>query len=140
MSPDRVSGIFCDGASDHWRPLSGTPEEMARQLAATPGLVHTGRIDSAARFGHPTAHLAFTVPRLCPKYGDVLLWGLDGAEHGSLPGVVNAIRPGQRYDAWLVDVDGSRVVVWTEAGPGVPRTWRAQAERIVESLLLERVR
>jgi hypothetical protein len=78
-----------------------------------------------------------TVPRLCPKYNDVLLWGLDGSEDGGQPGLATVFHPGQVLDVWVLDVDGTRVVVWSELSPGLPATYGVQARGMLDSLRVE---
>jgi hypothetical protein len=137
MVADRVSGHFCDEPAGSWTTLADAPVTAARQIARAPGvtLVEPARADS--RFGQSGAHVRITVPRLCPKYNDVLLWGLVGSEDGGGPGLATVFYPGQTLDVWVLDVGGTRVVVWSELSPGLPATYGAQARRMLDSMRLE---
>jgi hypothetical protein len=134
MVADRVSKTFCDEAEGQWTTLAETPVRAARQISRAPGVRQVEPARPETRFGQPGAHVRITVPRLCPKYQDVLLWGLDGAEYGGEPGLATVFYPGQVLDVWVLDVDGTRVVVWSELSPGLPATYGAQARGMLDSL------
>ena len=134
-TPDRVPATGCELQVPEWTPLEKTPIAAARQIAGIPSVVVEQQARSTRVFGHPAAHLRMSVPRLCPEYGDVIVWG-----QASVIGSGTVDYPGQVMDVWVVDVDGLLVVVHTEVSPGLPEPIVEETRALFESLTLERVR
>ena len=134
-TPDRVPATGCELEDPEWTPLEKTPLAAARQIARIPDVVVEQQARSTRVLGHTAAHVRMSVPRLCPEYGDVIVWGQDSAI-GS--GTVD--YPGQVLDVWVVDVDGLLVLVHTEVSPGLPESVVEETRALFESLTLDRVR
>ena len=113
-------------------------EDTARGRAADRGIPGrrggaTGTVDAV--LGHTAAHVRMSVPRLCPEYGDVIVWG-----QASAIGFGTVDYPGQVLDVWVVDVDGLLVLVHTEVSPGLPEPVVEETLALFESMTLDRVR
>jgi hypothetical protein len=115
--------------------LAGTPIAAAGQIARVPDVVVEQRPQSTRVLGHTAAHVRISVPRVCPEYGDVIVWG-----QPSQIGTGTVGYPGQVLDVWVVDVDGLLVVVHTELSPGLPESVVEETRALFESLTLDRVR
>ena len=137
-TPDRVPVHGLRTEIPTWTPLARTPIAAARQIARCPGVVLEQQARSTRVLGHPAAHVRMSVPRLCPGYDDIIVWGQ--ASRPSASGTVD--YPGQVLDVWVVDVDGLLVVVHTR---GQPRDCRQRSSRrpgrpVRVDLTLDRVR
>jgi hypothetical protein len=137
MVADRVPVDTCDEATVTWTPLSDDPVVAAQQIGAGRGVEVLETPRAETRFGHHGAHLRIRVTRLCATYQDRLLWALGDAGWSAGFGVAKARVAGQAMDVWVLDVEGTRVVVWSETSPGVPATWAAQASAMLDSLRVE---
>jgi hypothetical protein len=115
--------------------MAQTPIGAARQIAQVPGVVMEQQARLTRVLGHPAAHVRVSVPRLCPGFDAILVWGQAAAIDS---GTVDF--PGQVLDVWVVDVDGILVVVHTEASPGLPASVVDETRALFESLTLARVR
>ena len=140
MVADRVSAISCSGTSAAWTLLSDAPVRAAQQIAAAPGVRLVEPVRADTRFGHAGAHVRIEVPRLCPGYEDVLLWGLTELVEEESPGLATVFYPGQQLDVWVVEVNGTTVVVWSELSPDLPEAYGAQAQELVDSIRLDPAR
>ena len=136
MVADRVSAAPCGASTAAWTLLADAPGQAAQQLAAAPGVRLMEPVRADTRFGHDGAHVRLEVPRLCPGHDDVLLWGLSSRVDEESPGLATVFYPGQELDVWVLDVGGTRVVVWSELSPDLPRTYAAQARELVDSIRL----
>jgi hypothetical protein len=134
-TPDRVPATGCQFEVPEWTPLAGTPIAAAGQIARVPDVVVEQRPQSTRVLGHTAAHVRISVPRVCPEYGDVIVWG-----QPSQIGTGTVEYPGQVLDVWVVDVDGLLVVVHTEVSPGLPEPIVGETRALFESLTLDRVR
>jgi hypothetical protein len=133
-TPDRVPATGCELEVPEWTPLEMTPIAAARQIARIPSVVVEQRARATRVLGHTAAHVRMSVPRLCPEYGDVIVWG-----QASAIGSGTVDYPGQVMDVWVVDVDGILVVVHTEVSPGLPESVVDETRALFGSLTLDRV-
>ena len=117
-------------------PLSQQPEVAARQVAGIRGV----RVETAPTptqlSGYPAVHVVLSVPRLCPHVNDIVLWGLSNQLAGGHNGVASVTHAGQRMDVWLVDVDGTMLIVFSELSPGLPSRFRAETQALLDSIVL----
>jgi len=90
--------------------------------------------------GYPAAHVRFSVPTACPKGRVALLWSMFPASTVGLPGIGLALRDGQKFDLWVLDVEGSMVVVAAAHSPELPKSLVAEANAVVDSLRIDVLR
>ena len=138
---DRVPVDQCRAGTPQWEDAAVTPLGFSQQIAAIPLVRVLDEPATTELSGYPAAHVRLEVPRLCPRYGDMFLWSVFPMSSSGEPGVGDVFRPGQIVDLWVVDVDGSMVVVSDEpfAGGfrrGSPRT-RRRSRDSVELVLVD---
>lgn len=139
MTSDRVPVRQCSAASPPRQDLAEDPLTAARQIAVIPGTRLLGRPRATGLSGWPAARLRLEVPRLCPEWNDIILWGVTKAEFGGQLGIATVLYPGQVLEVWVVDVDGARVIVYSELSPGLPQRIREETRVLLESVDLEKV-
>ena len=89
--------------------------------------------------GYPAVRLGLSVPRLCPESRDFVLWSLGSSNNGGDSGVQTVVYAGQQLQVWLVDVEGTMLIVCAELSPGLPKRFRDETDAFVESIVLEPV-
>jgi hypothetical protein len=139
MTADRVPVRQCSESNPPRQDLAADPMTAADQIAGIPGTRLVERPETAALSGWPAAHLRLEVPRLCRQWNDVILWGTTEAVFGGQSGMATVFYPGQVLDVWVVDVDGARVIVYSELSPGLPQRYRDETRVLLESMVLEQV-
>ncbi len=133
---DRVPIDQCRAGTPQWVDAAGTPLGFSRQIAAIPLVRVLDEPATTELSGYPAAHLQLEVSRLCPRYGDMFLWSVFPMSSSGEPGVGDVFRPGQIVDLWVVDVDGSMVVVSESHSPEVPAWVTEDAQAIRDSVEL----
>jgi hypothetical protein len=131
--PDAVAG-GCRMQAGH-QPAAAGQQQLAAQLAAMPGATVVERPTRTEAFGHSAIHAAVKVDAFC-----------DGATEGNAYAVADdrgisyideAPASGSktvRVDFWVVDVDGTNVVVDMFHTESAPEDLVAQADRARESI------
>ena len=133
---DRVPVDQCRAGTTQWQDAAGTPLEFSRQVAAIPLVRVLDEPATAELSGYPAAHMRLEVTRLCPRYGDAFLWSVFPMSSSGVPGVAAVYWPGQVVDQWVVDVDGSLVVVSTNHSPELPDSLVEEAQATADSVEL----
>lgn len=103
-----------------------TVADLVTALVDHPSLDVTDPVDVTLA-GYSGTYLDLTVPddiSECARYRPMADW------HHYAQG------PGQRWHMWILDVDGVRVVVETNDYPGTPPERLAEAQAIIESLVI----
>ena len=114
-----AGGTGCTGS---WsgRPPGTTPLEMARQLTHLPRSEVVQRPMATRAFGHDALHLRLRIDDRCPMDDYYRLAetpsGDRGISYGDQPQVVD-------IDVWVVDVDGTTVLVDRWHYVDTPRVW-----------------
>ncbi|MET1058761.1 MAG: hypothetical protein ABWX84_04160 [Nocardioides sp.] len=139
MTADRVPVRQCSEVNPPRQDLAEDPLAAARQIAEIPGTRAIGSARATELSGWPAAYVRLEVPKLCPKWNDVILWGVTKAMFGGQPGIATVIYPGQVLEVWVVDVDGAWVIVYSELSPGLPEGIRAETRVLLDSVELEKV-
>jgi hypothetical protein len=107
--------------------MGPTADDIVDALAAIP--VDVSAVTETSIAGYPARHLSFTAPP--PR---------DGCEDGSFPlwrwsnGYQHGVGPGHLTQAWVVDVEGTPVLIITEYR-GTDQE-RAELEQMLESIRL----
>ncbi|PVG82014.1 hypothetical protein DDE18_15110 [Nocardioides gansuensis] len=131
--PGAVAG-GCRMQAGH-KPAAAGQQQLAAQLAAMPGSTVVERPTPTEAFGHSAIHGAVKVDAFCDgtTEGNAYLVAEDrGISYfDSPPG--RALRT-VRVDFWVVDVDGTNVVVDMFHTGSAPEDLIAQADRARESI------
>jgi hypothetical protein len=125
-------------------PVGPTVDDLAAALANLPPFEVTSAPADVAIYGYTGKFLELTVPDLpwrvrggngyfagC-KDGVLRSWiepHLSYAFYGYLPGTV------ERF--WILDVEGSRLVIEANWSPGVPPEWITEMQAILDSIQIE---
>ena len=139
MRADRLPRGQCRPQTPPWQGLDQVPETAARQIEGVHGVRLEDQPRPAELSGYPAVHLRLSVPRLCAEFNDIILWSLYPAEFGGENGVAAVFYPGQQLDVWLVDVEGTMLIVYSELSPGLPRAFRDETRALTDSIVLEPV-
>jgi hypothetical protein len=125
-------------------PIGGTVEDLATALAAQP-LQNVSAVTDVTLDGYAGKRVEMTMP------GDVDLFSCDKTSDGQVVfGRWNfpddpyapyagpwAFGNGQRDTAYILDVDGTRLVIDTSSLPGASEVDLAELEQLVASIRLE---
>ena len=135
---DRVPVDQCRAGTPEWEDAAGTPLGFSQQIAAIPLLRVLDEPTATELSGYPAAHVRLEVTRLCPRYRDMILWSIFpmSSTGPGEPGVGAVYMAGQVVDLWIVDVDGSLVVVGAGHSPQVPDSLAEESQSIAESVEL----
>jgi len=145
-SPDQVGIRECD--SDAHRPVGSTVADLAEAISALPGIRVTG--PSATTVGGvPATHLDVAFSG-CPvtqaiDCGDGTpctvvgyLWGREGDVQPLGAGLGHAFgADGGRILLWILEVDGTRVVIEADLDPSEGPAFEEDVRRLVESITFE---
>jgi hypothetical protein len=152
VSITTVTNLVSHGCRDHsWAdpPVGPSVNDLATALADLAPFRVTSPPKDVTIFGYSGKYLELTVPDL-PVEGDP---GDDrrftGCIDGNLKSWVGAIDtepgdayygytgPGFREELWILDVDGTRLVIAAERSPGSPRKDVAELSAILDSIRIE---
>ena len=139
MTADRVPVRQCSEPTPPRLDLADDPMTAAGQIGAIPRTRLLEGPRATELSGWPAAHLRLEVPRLCREWNDLVLWGVTEAVYGGDSGMATVLYPGQALEVWVVDVDGARVIVYSELSPGLPQRTRDETRVLLESVELEKV-
>jgi hypothetical protein len=121
---DKVYADPCHSDKGFLDPLPGpSAADLATALAKVPGLTSTAPVDVSLG-GYAGKQLTLTAPASLTgckvtKDGAFLVWDLP-------LGAINAMAPGQRDRVWILDVNGTRLVI--DAPQYLDQTGQAKAE------------
>ena len=123
------SAVFADPCAPETTrlPLGPTVEDLVNALADLPNLTGSTRA-SVTMSGFKGTHLTFVVD----TEGMDCVMALYG--QGSF---IRAAEHGQRQDLWILDVDGTRLVIDAATYPETSAADRAELDTIVETLVIE---
>ena len=152
VSITTVVNLVRDGCRDHsWAdpPVGPSVSDLATALAALAPF----RVSSAPKdvtiYGYGGKHLEMTVPELpvdgegehghftgCTD-GDLKSWvaPIDAAEPGDA--YYGYSGPGYREEFWILDVQGTRLMIVAEQSPGSPSGDVAERDAILDSIRIE---
>lgn len=152
VSITTVTNLVRHGCRDHsWAdpPVGPSVDDLATALADLPPFRVTSPPKDVTTYGYSGKHLELTVPDL-PVEGDP---GDDrrftGCVDGNLKSWVGAIDtepgdayygytgPGFREELWILNVDGTRLVIAAERSPGSPRKDVAEMRTVLDSIRIE---
>ena len=151
VSITTVTNLVRHGCRDHsWAdpPVGPSVNDLADALADLAPFRVTSPPRDVTAFGYSGKHLELTVPTL-PVEGEGDERRFTGCEEGKLKSWVAAIdtEPGDAYygytgpgyteEFWILDVDGTRLMIVAERSPGSPRKDLAEQRAVLDSIRIE---
>jgi hypothetical protein len=153
MSITTVTNLVDHGCRDHsWAdpPVGPSVDDLATALADLAPFRVTSPPKDVTIYGYSGKHLELTVPNL-PVEGE---GGVDrrftGCEEGKLKSWVAFIDtaeegdafygysgPGYREEFWILDVEGTRLMIAAGRSPGSPPKDLAELRAILDSIRIE---
>ncbi|HEX7347809.1 MAG TPA: hypothetical protein VF253_13550 [Candidatus Limnocylindrales bacterium] len=147
-----VANLVTNGCTDHtWAdpPVGPTVDDLAAALANLTPFDVTSPPTDVTRFGYGGKHLEWTVPDLpVVKVGDdaqftdcyrakLKSWVafVDTAEPGDA--FYGYTGPGYREEFWILDVEGTRLMIAAQTSAGSPSQDVAERDAILESIRIE---
>jgi hypothetical protein len=152
VSITTVSNLVRHGCRDHSRPdppVGPTVDDLATALAELAPFRVTAPPTDVAIYGYGGKHLELTVPNL-PMKGRGDDRRFTGCVGGQLKSWVDPLSqpneedafygysgPGHTEEFWILDVDGSRLVIEANWSPGSPPEDMAEMRSILNSIRIE---
>jgi hypothetical protein len=151
VSITTVTNLVRHGCRDHsWAdpPVGPSVNDLADALADLAPFRVTSPPRDVTVYGYSGKHLELTVPDL-PVEGEGDDRRFTGCIDGTLKSWVAAIdtEPGDAYygytgpgytkEFWILDVDGTRLMIVAERSPGSPRNDLAEQRAILDSIRIE---
>jgi hypothetical protein len=152
VSITTVVNLVTDGCRDHsWAdpPIGLSVNDLAAALAALAPFQVTSAPEDVTIYGYSGKHLALTVPDLpvdaegehghftgCTD-GDLKSWvaPIDSAEPGDA--YYGYTGPGYSEEYWILDVEGTRLMIVAERSPGSPSEDLVEQRAILDSIRIE---
>ncbi|HEX2404694.1 MAG TPA: hypothetical protein VHM29_08325 [Acidimicrobiia bacterium] len=146
-----VNNLVTDGCHDHsWAdpPIGPTVNDLAAALADLPPFQVTSTPDDVTIYGYDGKYLARIVPDL-PVEGvgdDLRFTGCLGgqlkswvAPHDTTEGdaFYGYTGPGYSEEYWILDVEGTRLMIMAGGSPGAPSEDLAELSAILDSIRIE---
>jgi hypothetical protein len=143
VSITTVVNLVTDGCRDHLAavpPVGPTVDDVATALSEPAPFEVTSAPEDVTIYGYRGKHLELTVPDVafdrCDA-GDLRSWiaPMDTAEEGDA--FYGYTGPGYREEFWILDVDGTRLMIAAERSPGSPPEDLAELRDILGSIRIE---
>jgi hypothetical protein len=143
VSITTVVNLVTDGCRDHLAavpPVGPTVDDLATALSELPPFEVTTAPEDVTIYGYRGKHMEWTVPDIafdrCDA-GDVRSWiaPMDAAEVGDA--YYGYTGPGYTEEFWILDVEGTRLMIATERSPGSPAEDLAELRDILASIRIE---
>ena len=135
---DSITNIYAEGCQ--WvlvdPPVGPTVDDLATAWANVANFAATTAVDVTVD-GYAGKQFEFTAPDYTAsecretKYG---LWDVPGTGGGDKPPGYWAQLPNQHLQMWVLDVDGTRLVIGASTSPGTSPQDRAALEELVASI------
>ncbi|MFN8234436.1 MAG: hypothetical protein U0V56_13555 [Actinomycetota bacterium] len=143
VSITTVVNLVTHGCRNHFsaRPSVGpTVDDLATALSELEPFEVTSPPRDVDIYGYRGKHLGWTVPEMtfgrC-DHGDLRSWiaPMDAAEVGDA--FYGYTGPGYREEFWILDVEGTRLMIAAERSPGSPAEDLAELRAILDSIRIE---
>jgi hypothetical protein len=141
-----VTNLVTDGCTDHdpqVPPVGPSVDDLATALTQLAPFEVTAPPTDVTLLGYSGKHLVLTVPDLpvaadgafadCADEGTLHSW-ISPNQGGSFWGYS---EPGHREEFWILDVDGTRLVLQKNGSPGTPAQDLAEQQAIFDSIRIE---
>jgi hypothetical protein len=146
IAPDGLSFLFWDPspvgvyadpcAQRKGQPAGPSTADLAEAMSSVPGTDLVSRATDVIVGGHPAKYVVIKLPRdsACPGRDRFYLWYGSVGNEGRY-----ATKVGATYRLWIVDVDGTRLVIEAETyeRPGDGPAVEQEAQQIVRSIEFE---
>ena len=138
-----VVNLVTDGCRDHLAadpPVGPSVHDLATALSELEPFEVTTPPEDVTIYGYSGKHLEWTVPDIafdrCDA-GDVRSWvaPIDVAEPGDA--FYGYTGPGYTEEFWILDVEGTRLMIAAERSPGSPTEDLAEQRAILDSIRIE---
>ena len=151
VSITTVVNLVTDGCRSSWAdpPIGPTVDDLAEGLAQLPPFRVTSPPTDVTAYGYSGKHLVWTVPDL-PVSGEGDAQRFTGCVDGRLKSWVAPFDtaspgdafygytgPGYREEFWILDVEGTRLMITAVQSPGSPPTDLAERDAILHSIRIE---
>ena len=134
----------CRDASPANPMVGSSVDDLAAALADLAPFRVTSPPKDVTRYGYSGKHLGLTVPDLPVEgaAGDRTFTGCVGGDLRSwispnTGAFYGYTRPGYREEFWILDVDGTRLMIAAERSPGAPPGDLAELRAILDSIRIE---
>ena len=143
VSITTVVNLVRHGCRDHSRPdppIGPTVDDLAAALADLAPFRVTSPPKDVTIYGYSGSHLELTVPKIdftgCAG-GQLKSWvaPFDVAEEGDA--FYGYTDPGYTEEFWILDVDGSRLMIAAERSPDSPSEDIAEMRAVLESIQID---
>lgn len=146
-----VTNVVRDGCRDHRPadpPVGPSVDDFAAALADLAPFRVTSPPEDVSVYGYSGKHLQWTVPKL-PVEGDAGDLRFTGCTGDNLASWFTPIHdegenafygydaPRYREEFWILDVDGTHLMIAAERSPGAPREDLAEQRAILDSIRIE---
>jgi hypothetical protein len=144
-----VTNLVRDGCLDHSYaepPIGPSVDDLASGLAALAPFRVTSAPEDVTVDGYRGTHLELAVPDMPLDHEGFK--GCSGGNLSSWVGALDALHddgaswggytgPGYREEFWILDVEGTRLVIAAERSPGLPARDLAEQRAILDSIRIE---
>ena len=143
VSITTVVNLVTHGCKDHLAadpPVGPSVDDLATALSELAPFEVTTAPEDVTIYGYSGKYLELTVPDVsferCDA-GDLRSWiaPMDTAEPGDA--FYGYTGPGYREEIWILDVEGTRLMIAAERSPGSPAEDRAELPAILDSIRIE---
>jgi len=148
VSITTVANLVREGCSDHaWAnpPVGPSVDDLATALADLAPFRVTSPVKDVTVYGYSGKHLAWTVPAMPSTHEgftqcidkNLKSWvgAVDTAEEGDA--FYGYTGPGYREEFWILDVEGTRLMIAAETSPGSAPADLAERRAILNSIRIE---
>lgn len=114
-------------------PVGASVDDLATALASLPGVSIT-ETEFDRYFGFPGVHLVLastTDPLACPREEARLAHTL------GFPGFIAAMGAGEHHELWILQVEGTRVVIHSASSAEAAADARAELQTVIDSIEIE---
>jgi hypothetical protein len=149
VSITTVSNLVSHGCRDHsWAdpPIGPSVEDLATSLADLAPFRVMSAPEDVSVYGYSGMHLELTVPDL-PVSDDGVFTGCDEGNLKSWVAAIDAGEPGDAYygytgpgyteEFWILDVEGTRLMIVAERSPESPSEDLEEQRAILDSIRVE---
>jgi hypothetical protein len=143
VSITTVVNLVTNGCKDHLAadpPVGPSVDDLATALAELPPFEVTTAPEDVTIYGYSGKHLELTVPDMsfdrCDA-GDLRSWiaPMDTAEPGDA--FYGYTGPGYTEEFWILDVNGTRLMISAGTSPGSPAADLAEREDVLDSIQIQ---
>jgi hypothetical protein len=143
MSITTVVNLVTDGCRDHLAadpPVGPSVDDLVTALSKLDPFEVTTAPEDVTMYGYRGKHLEWTVPEMafgrCDA-GDVRSWlaPMDTGEPGDA--FYGYTGPGYTEEFWILDVDGTRLMIAAERSPGSPPEDLEELRAVLDSIRIE---